>query len=334
MGHKLWRVATLFSAVATMGAVSAQDAPTPAQNNDIRNQDFVVDQSNRMTVPVRVNGSEPLPFIIDTGAERTVIAHDLAQQLALKSGRQLTLATVTGPAQVSSYLITNLSTDTVSIADLEAPGLERQNLGAYGLLGIDSLEDHKVLLDFKASKMDVLASPKQKKRTNKTQVEKDMIIVTAVRRAGRMILSNARIGNMNIDIILDTGAQSSMGNSALRKRLRGSQRLFGFTPATMRSVTGESLAGEFTQIRSINVGGMEIAGLPVTFADNYAFDALDLNKRPAILLGMDAMALFDRVLIDFANRRVGFDLPKGVAPTNWLRQGSGDLQSTGSILNH
>ena len=41
--------------------------------------------------------------------------------------------------------------------------------------------------------------------------------------------------------------------------------------------------------------------------------ALSLNDRPAILLGMDALKLFDRVLIDFGNRRVGFDLPKGVS---------------------
>jgi hypothetical protein len=26
---------------------------------------------------------------------------------------------------------------------------------------------------------------------------------------------------------------------------------------------------------------------------------------------MDALKLFDRVMVDFANRRVGFDLPKG-----------------------
>jgi hypothetical protein len=26
---------------------------------------------------------------------------------------------------------------------------------------------------------------------------------------------------------------------------------------------------------------------------------------------MDAMKLFDRILIDFTNRRVGFDLPRG-----------------------
>ena len=58
---------------------------------------------------------------------------------------------------------------------------------------------------------------------------------------------------------------------------------------------------------------MTINDLPVTFAENYAFTALSLNDRPAILLGMDALKLFDRVLIDFGNRRVGFDLPKGVS---------------------
>jgi hypothetical protein len=42
---------------------------------------------------------------------------------------------------------------------------------------------------------------------------------------------------------------------------------------------------------------------------------LKLNARPAILLGMDALKLFDRVVIDFANRRVGFDLPDSARDT-------------------
>lgn len=205
-----------------------------------------------MTIPVRVNGSDPMPFIIDTGVERTVIAHDWAQQLALKNGRQLTLATVTGPAHKA--ILSDQTQAPIpylwAISKRCAGTAKSRCLRIAGALTASKITK----CCFKASKMDVLASPKQKKRTNRTVVEKDMIIVTAVRRAGRMILSNARIGNMNIDIILDTGAQSSMGNSALRKRLRGSQRLFGFTPATMRSVTGELLAGEFTQIRSIKCG--------------------------------------------------------------------------------
>jgi hypothetical protein len=104
-----------------------------------------------------------------------------------------------------------------------------------------------------------------------------------------------------------------MGNYALRDRLRKRDMRFDYVPVLMRSVTGDILSGDYTQVRDIAIGGVIISDLPVTFADNFAFKALDLEKKPAILLGMDAMKLFDRVLVDFANRRVGFDLPKGAA---------------------
>ena len=271
-------------------------------------QEFKVDRSDRMTVPVSINGSETYPFIVDTGAERTVIANDLAKLLKLEQGPQLKLATITGTAYADSYLIENLTMNTINVALIEAPGLERHNLGAYGLLGIDSLEDHKVLLDFKNTKMDVLPS---KRRSGLGKLERGMIVVTAKRKAGRMILSDAEIGGVKVDIILDTGAQSSMGNYALRDRLRRRNLRFDYVPVLMRSVTGDMLTGDFTQVRDITIGGVTISDLPVTFADNYAFKALKLERKPAILLGMDALKLFDRVLVDFANRRVGFDLPKG-----------------------
>jgi predicted aspartyl protease len=292
----------------------AQGEPAPAEMDTAVDigvpgfvQNFVVDRGDRMMVPVRINGSEPFPFIVDTGAERTVIASDLAVQLKLERGPQLKLATITGPAMAESFMIENLSMNTIKVDLIEAPGLERRNLGAYGLLGIDSLEDHKVLVDFAATKMDVLPS---RKRSGLGKVEKGMIIVTAKRKAGRMILSNASIGGMKIDIILDTGAQSSMGNTALRDRLRKRDRLYDYQAVSMRSVTGEILAGDFTQIKEIEIGGLSINDLPITFADNFAFTALQLRDKPAILLGMDAMKLFDRVLVDFVNRRVGFDLPR------------------------
>jgi predicted aspartyl protease len=271
-------------------------------------QDFGIDRSDRMTVPVSINGSATYPFIVDTGAERTVIANDLAKMLKLEQGPQLKLATITGTAYADSYMIENLVMNTINIEMIEAPGLERSNLGAYGLLGIDSLEEHKVLLDFKNSKMDVLPS---RRKSGLGKVERGMIVVTAKRKAGRMILSNAEVGGVRVDIILDTGAQSSMGNYALRNKLRKRDMRFDYVPVLMRSVTGDILTGDFTQVRDIAIGGVTISDLPVTFADNFAFKALGLEKKPAILLGMDAMKLFDRVLVDFANRRVGFDLPKG-----------------------
>jgi predicted aspartyl protease len=302
-----------------LGLVSAllASAPGAAQDDDVALADdtpaiieqFGIDRSDRMTVQVQVNGSAAVPFIVDTGSERTVIANDLAKKLALESGPTLTLATISGKTKVNSFFIDKLTTAAVNLQGLEAPGLERSNLGAYGLLGIDSLEDNRVLLDFANQKMDVLPS---RKTRGKTKLENGMIVVTAKKKAGRMIISSAKIDGIRVDIILDTGAQSSMANLALRDRLRRRHRTGEFVPVKMRSVTGSILNGEFTQLREIEVGGLTINDLPVTFAENYAFTALQLQERPAILLGMDALKLFDRVLIDFGNRRVGFDLPKGV----------------------
>jgi predicted aspartyl protease len=279
-------------------------------------QEFDIDRSDRMTVPVSINGSVTYPFIVDTGAERTVIANDLAKTLKLEQGPQLKLATITGTAFADSYMIENLTMNTINVELIEAPGLERSNLGAYGLLGIDSLEEHKVLLDFKNTTMDVLPS---KRKSKPGRLERGMIVVTAKRRAGRMILSDAEVGGVKVDIILDTGAQTSMGNYALRDRLRKRDMRFDYVQVRMRSVTGEVLEGDFTQVRDIAIGGVTISDLPVTFADNYAFTALKLERKPAILLGMDALKLFDRVMVDFSNRRVGFDLPKGAGKRNGIQ---------------
>jgi predicted aspartyl protease len=302
-------------ALLALGPAAAQQdvavqLPAATENEIIPGfeQQFEIDRSDRMTVPVSINGSVTYPFIVDTGAERTVIANDLAELLKLEQGPQLKLATITGPAYTDSYMIENLTMNTINVELIEAPGLERRNLGAYGLLGIDSLEDHKVLLDFKNTKMEVLPS---KRRSGLGKLERGMIVVTAKRVAGRMILSDAEVGGVKVDIILDTGAQSSMGNYALRDRLRKRNLRFDYVPVLMRSVTGDTLMGDFTQVRDITIGGVTISDLPVTFADNFAFTALKLDRKPAILLGMDALKLFDRVMVDFSNRRVGFDLPKG-----------------------
>ena len=301
-------------------SASAQDIAEATDDNiPAIIEQFAIDRSDRMTVQVQVNGSAAVPFIVDTGSERTVIANDLARRLSLESGPTLTLATISGRTKVNSFFIDKLTTAAVNLEGLEAPGLERSNLGAYGLLGIDSLEDNRVLLDFANQKMDVLPSRKQR---GKTKLENGMIVVTAKKKAGRMIISSAKIDGIKVDIILDTGAQSSMANLALRDKLRRRHRTFDYIPVKMRSVTGSILNGEFTQLKEIEVGGLTINDLPITFAENYAFTALKLQDKPAILLGMDALQLFDRVLIDFGNRRVGFDLPKGVTRKTPARMAS------------
>ena len=75
-------------------------------------------------------------------------------------------------------------------------------------------------------------------------------------------------------------------------------------------MTGENVPATRTAIKRIVINGMDINDLPVSFADSQAFRALGLDDRPALLLGMDSLSLFDRIEIDFPNRRVVFDLPE------------------------
>jgi predicted aspartyl protease len=111
-------VRALAPAILAMFVLSApafgQDAPPPLDEAIAPIvQQFAIDRSDRMTVQVQVNGSEAVPFIVDTGAERTVIANELARKLLLEAGPRLTLATISGKAEVNSFFIEKLTTAAV-----------------------------------------------------------------------------------------------------------------------------------------------------------------------------------------------------------------------------
>ena len=85
--RKLQTAAMLvLCAAPLMAFVGGQEVNPPAEAPLIPElsviQQFEIDRSDRMTVPVRINNSEPVDFIVDTGAERTVISGDLAKRLA------------------------------------------------------------------------------------------------------------------------------------------------------------------------------------------------------------------------------------------------------------
>ena len=57
-----------------------------------------------------------------------------------------------------------------------------------------------------------------------------------------------------------------------------------------------------------------MSDVPVAFADAVPFKRFGLDDKPALLLGMDALKLFRRVSIDFANREIRFQLPRSALP--------------------
>jgi hypothetical protein len=87
-----------------------------------------------------------------------------------------------------------------------------------------------------------------------------------------------------------------------------------FKEITLTSITGESLTADYTRADRLVIGGVALIGMPVAFADAHFFRRVRLTRRPALLLGMDALQMFTRVSVDFPNRRASFVLPDNVQP--------------------
>jgi hypothetical protein len=70
------------------------------------------------------------------------------------------------------------------------------------------------------------------------------------------------------------------------------------------------LNGEYTFVKKLTIGEVGLSNLAVVFADAHTFKQLGLDKRPALLLGMNALRAFKKVSIDFANRKLRVMLPE------------------------
>ncbi|MBW8911087.1 MAG: aspartyl protease family protein [Sphingomonas sp.] len=262
------------------------------------------DLNMRLTVPVTINGAGPYHFVVDTAAERTVISRELASRLALGPGKSVTVLSVSGYDQIDTAIVPmlQLTSGRNRLSDLQAPVMEESDLGASGLLGIDSLRSKRVVMDFRARRMTIVDS-------GRAQQDKDEIVVTARSKFGQLILLDASANGMKVNVIIDTGSQVSIANPALRAKLEKRRQLGTVTPISILSVTGGRMAADYTTIAHIRLGSVNVDGMPVAFADAQIFHRLGLSKKPAILLGMDVLSGFDRVSVDYANRTVRFLLP-------------------------
>lgn len=265
------------------------------------------DRSDRMTMPVQIGGRGPYDFVIDTGSQKTIVSSEIAQSLALPQQAPVEIVSMAGRVTVPSVQIGRFSFGDHVVETLDALSIDRNDLGGAGLIGLDSLRDKRVTLDFRERRMTVGHSA----RAQRPPADPDTIVVEARSRFGQLILVDSRIDGRRVNVILDTGAEMSVGNMALFRNLKVNRLLVPPTPTTLTSVTGAQVPALFTIVKRISVGGVELANVPMVFLDAAPFAELDLADRPAMLLGMHMLRQFDQVAIDFGNRRVDFHLPSG-----------------------
>lgn len=296
----------LVPLAASFPLLAGQESTQPASTVDILA--IATDQSSRMTVAVRIADKGPFRFLIDTGAQNTVLSTVLAGQLSLRSDKKARLIGVAGVREVDTVIIDQIDLGQRSFYSLLAPLLAREDIGADGILGLDSLQGQRVQIDFRK---DLIAVDDAKALGGNRGYE---IVVTARRRSGQLILTDAIVDGVKVNVVIDTGAEYSIGNRALERALT---KQHGQGTVVLRSVTGQEITADLGIARNLKINDMNFINVVIAYADAPPFAVLGLAEKPALFLGMRDMRALDRIAIDFSTRRIYFDLPQDAYRNNY-----------------
>ncbi|MFA9199667.1 MAG: retroviral-like aspartic protease family protein [Cypionkella sp.] len=258
---------------------------------------------SRMTVAVRVNGRGPYRFVVDSGADSSVVGRGLAQALRLPPAAPAILNTMTETRQIERAQVEELTVGPTTVNGLVVPVLEERHLGGEGMLGLDALVEQRLMLDFEKRTISVDDAAAPPPRLD------NEIVVTARLQRGQLILTQASAQKLRISAVIDTGSEVTIGNRALRDKLvkrRGAK----LETVEITGVTGAKATLEYTTVSELKLGPVILRNVPMAFADVPPFAVFGIADQPALLLGTDLMENFRKVSLDFRARKVRFQLRK------------------------
>jgi predicted aspartyl protease len=266
---------------------------------------FTDDDYDRMTVQVQVGGMGPYRFLVDTGANRSVVSSRLVQSLGLQRRGDVLVHSSAGISKVDMVRVPRIDLASRTIDGLEAPVLNADNMGADGILGVDTLRAQRIVIDFKNTQIYLTPSPRREPRLLPNE-----IVITGRLRSGHLIFTDASVDGEPVTAVVDTGAQLSMGNAALRRLLMRHRKLGRASPVQTISVTGQALNGDLHMVQAITLDDISVNGVEVMFADAETFRAIGREHKPTLLLGMNALRAFEEVAIDLDAKKLRLRIPR------------------------
>lgn len=301
--------------VASVQINLAGQAPAPLSSDG---QPTVIragaDAASRMTPPVNLNGKGPFTFVVDTGANRCVIATETAAALALPAGQPTPVHSIAGVEPADTVQVASLMVGDVRSDNLSLPILASEQLGAQGLLGVDVMRDRRVVLDFAANRLVIgparheLSDAGLERPDRILGARRNVISVPARYRFGQLTIVDADVDGQAVTALLDSGSQNTVANLALRNALVGRRPALAaqLHAVELLGATGQVASGEACVLPALRLGGLGVQNLRAVFADLHTFAVWRLQAQPAILIGVDVLRHFEAVELDFSRKRVVF----------------------------
>lgn len=230
-------------------------------------------RGDRLLVTAQINGKSRV-MVVDTGASITSISTATARGLGIQSDSttQINGHITAGIGVIKSLSIGLSEHENVEVAIVDMPNARDSAVAFDGILGLDVLARHDMVLDFRNQTLALYPSG--------AMVDHDLLPEMA-----RVALQRDSNGLMSLDVtigdhppiraMLDLGAPITVVNHAAAKLLGINRPLF--------------------RVRSMTVANVPLARRTMMVRDLPAFERAGLGDQPAILLGSDVFA--DRSLV-------------------------------------
>lgn len=279
--------------------LAGQDAPPATPTTDPLKY---LDAARRLTVRTLVNGEGPFDFLVDTGANSSVITTELAAALSLPRGGVFRLHSIAGSQAVETAKVASLGAGRRVRHNMTVSILPRAQLRMDGVLGLDWLSRASLLLDYKRRRMTVgEALPVADAMT--------VIVKSRLLRSG-LTLVDAFMPLQRLIAFVDSGSTTTVGNLALLDAARDNDAVLGPLMATeLRSVTGQMMPGRQAILSRLTVGKMTLRNVPLVIGPIHTFDYWGFREQPSIIIGSDILQRFDMVAMDFKRNEVRFRVP-------------------------
>jgi len=252
------------------------------------------DRIGRVWVPVYINDKGPFRLVLDSGATRSAVTERVAAALALppERSKSVLLRGVTGSAIARALLVDSITVGDLFVGRSTVPIVADAFGGADGLLGTDGMRDKGVFIDFRNDFINI-------SRSRNRRAAAGFDTVPFLKDDLNLLVVRATVGHLPVRAIIDTGAQASVGNLALRAALRRQVERNQRGEDIVTGATGAQQTGIGARISPIFIGDLAIREAHITFGDMHIFDLWKMNDEPAILIGMDILGLLDTLVIDY-----------------------------------
>lgn len=249
---------------------------------------FTSSPRGHVLIPVSLDGSEPLVFVLDTGAARTFVTPGLAERLELEKvpGELVSTLGTHDKSENAVVKIRSVAIGQANVADIEAIVLDLDHVtrGAWhvdGVLGMDFLRQFDVRLEFEAGLVSLYEAASDHSSCVACPAGIDGIAFRVVDPG--FIVMPATVNAQPVDALLDTGSGHSGLNGSAATALgvnlppvpTGSPPGHGFGLQTGPVRVGDAILSEQTVLHVM---------------DHPIMEALGLAQRPSMLMGTDQLA--------------------------------------------